>query len=421
LATRHGNVFTVTIQIEAHVASIQTRTRATGKTAYRVMFRIDGKLHGETFSSPVDADKFKALAERLGGRAARDVLRARQSEATAVLLSDWLEDHVARLTGVTDGTRKDYRAMIANHIAPTLGDYPVKALTRRQVETWVNALSPTMSAKTLRNVHSLLSAALTRAVHDELIPNNPAQAVRLPSSDHTKTEMVTLTANEFTQLYGAFPAHYQPLILALAGTGMRWGEATALMVGACDLDAPIPIVRVQQAWKRTGKSSRELGPPKTRKGRRTISLSPQLANQLRPLVEKRPADAYVFTGVKGGPIDHAHFYERVWKPALDRSGLSKRPRIHDLRHTHATWMAARISLPRLQRRLGHNSILTTSDTYGHAMPDDMGAAADAIGEVLAGALPTVESDALALGQVQDDGLGDPAPPALSHLDAEVEG
>jgi integrase len=387
------------------MASIQTRFRSDGTTAYRVMFRLSGRLVGETFDDPKAAQQFSQLVDRLGGAAARELRDARDDFTDAVLLRDWLEDHVERLTGVTDGTKRDYRAAIKHHINPTLGDYPLEALSRRQLELWVNTLTPTMAAKTLRNVQSILSAALERAVREDLIPANPAKGVRLPPSDHHKVEMVTLTANEFTQFYGAFPARWQPLIVTMAGTGMRWGEITALPVGACDLDADIPSVRVQQAWKRTGRSSRELGPPKTRKGRRTISLSPALADQLRPLVEGRPADAFVFTGVKGGPIDHAHFYERVWKPALrefagdvkgpdgaGQKGPGKRPRIHDLRHTHATWMAARISLPRLQRRLGHESIQTTVDTYGHAMPDDLGAAADAIGELLAGALPTVEPD-----------------------------
>lgn len=384
------------------MASIQTRNRSDGTTAYRVMFRLSGRLVGETFDDAKAAQQFSQLVDRIGGDAARKLRDARDDYTDAVLLKDWLKDHVARLTGVEPGTRQGYTAAIRDHINPTLGDYPIEALTRRQIETWVNELTPQMAGKTLRNVQSILSAALERAVREEVIPSNPAKGVRLPASDHNKTEMVTLTPNEFTQLYGAFPEHWKPLVATMAGTGMRWGEVTALPVGACDLDADIPSLRVQQAWKHTNKSRRELGPPKTKKGRRTISLSKALANEIRPLVEDRPADALVFTGIKGGVIDHAHFYERVWKPAVKRSKLTKTPRIHDLRHTHATWMAARISLPRLQRRLGHESIQTTVDTYGHAMPDDLGAAADAISDLLAGALPAIESAGQDLVEVEDD-------------------
>lgn len=55
-------------------------------------------------------------------------------------------------------------------------------------------------------------------------------------------------------------------------------------------------------------------------------------------------------------------------PRLPR--LGKAPRIHDLRHSHASAvLAAGISLFDLSRRLGHSSIKVTADTYGHLMPE----------------------------------------------------
>jgi len=61
------------------------------------------------------------------------------------------------------------------------------------------------------------------------------------------------------------------------------------------------------------------------------------------------------------------------------SGILKRPRVHDLRHTHASWLIHEgVPLPIIQRRLGHESIQTTVDTYGHIMPDAAAAAAGAV-------------------------------------------
>ena len=85
---------------------------------------------------------------------------------------------------------------------------------------------------------------------------------------------------------------------------------------------------------------------------------------------------WVFTNsgrsTNGGPNDPVrgpNFYTNVWVPALARAkeaGLTKKPRVHDLRHTNASWLIqAGIHLTVVQRDLGHESIQTTSDRYGH--------------------------------------------------------
>ncbi|MFI1865595.1 tyrosine-type recombinase/integrase [Streptomyces jumonjinensis] len=43
-------------------------------------------------------------------------------------------------------------------------------------------------------------------------------------------------------------------------------------------------------------------------------------------------------------------------------------RIHDLRHSHTAWLiAGKVPLPAIQARLGHESITTTIDVYGHLL------------------------------------------------------
>src|SRR5450759_4633320 len=57
------------------------------------------------------------------------------------------------------------------------------------------------------------------------------------------------------------------------------------------------------------------------------------------------------------------------EPDPDARRLTKRPRIHDLRHTHASWMLAEgMDMFTLSRRLGHETYATTDSRYSHLMP-----------------------------------------------------
>jgi integrase len=98
------------------------------------------------------------------------------------------------------------------------------------------------------------------------------------------------------------------------------------------LDGSSPAVRVEQALSRTG----ELGPVKTPKSRRPVLLSPQTAALFAELIDGKQQDALVFSAPKGGP----------WNAGNMRYG----------------WDFCMIQL-----RLGHASIKTTFDTYGHLL------------------------------------------------------
>ena len=105
------------------MASIQARVRSDGTTAYRVMFRLNARLVGETFDDPKAAQAFAQLVDRIGGQAARDLRDARDDYTDTILLKNG-RDHINRLTGVTDGTRKGYRSLARDHINPALGELP---------------------------------------------------------------------------------------------------------------------------------------------------------------------------------------------------------------------------------------------------------------------------------------------------------
>jgi integrase len=167
------------------------------------------------------------------------------------------------------------------------------------------------------------------------------------------------------------------LILLLAYTGLRWGEATALRV--CDIDFDRRRVDVRRAFSDVG-GRVILGTPKSHQSR-TVPLPRFLATEIAAAVAGRHADQLVFTMPGGGVMRLTNWRRSVFLSARRRAGLSDRFRVHDLRHTAASLMIQAGYPPKmLQEIMGHASITTTLDLYGHLYPGEMDRYADRLNE-----------------------------------------
>lgn len=339
-----------------------------GSRTYRVRYRLGGKETSETFRRERDAETFAAL---LGNgepdRVAEALrwLRSKEQERTAYTLGQWFEHYVDQLTGVTDRTRSDYTSLYRRYFRD-LGDIPLPLLNRSHVVTIVNDMDRAgRKPKTIKQAIHTLSSCLALAVDEGHITANPCMRVRLPSMSAQVIEPRFMTHEEAAALIAAMPEHYRPLVTFLFGTGMRWSEATAIQSRHVNLDAG--TVRVEQAWKRVPGQGVKLGPPKTLKSRRTVNAAVPALLAIQPLL-RNPKDL-VFVTRGGGHITHSNFFNNVWRPAIRNAGIDPAPRIHDARHSHASWLISDgKSLEAVQDQLGHESILTTRKVYGHLLP-----------------------------------------------------
>jgi integrase len=298
----------------------------------------------------------------------------------------WVADYVEHLSAISGSTRREYKSIVRWHIEGTaLGAAPLGAITRDDVRAWVRHHEGRSAPKSIGNFRALLSAALAEAVHAGRIGANPCTGIRLPRRDNYLTRDATatfLTPAQVEKLAQALPERYGFIPPMLARTGLRWGELTALTVDDLALDAKPPTLTVARAWKRDEVGQFYVGPPKTRRSRRTIALDAATCCLLRPLVAgKRPSDLIVTAPNGRDHLPHSTFL-RHWHAALVGDGTPEKPgliaagvvprsvRIHDLRHTHASWLiSAGVPLPVIQRRLGHESISTTVNVYGHLLPE----------------------------------------------------
>lgn len=349
--------------------SIRFRTRNDGSTYTQVRYRINGRSGSVSFDDHAEAVQFDELVTKVGAAKALEITRIVASSDRALTVAQWLERHIEHLTGVDAGTRAQYVRYTANDIAPVLGDIPLTALTPDDVAAWMNGMrkkdGSKPSGKTVANKHGFLAGSLNAAVERGLIKSNPCDHTKLPRWH--REEMVFLEPDEYAILHQALPEYWRPLTDFLVTSGTRWSEATALK--PADIDVRGGTVRIYKAWKRVDGSGYSLGPTKTKMSTRTINVPADVLDQLDLSGE------WVFTNSgrgrsnTGGAVRIHSFTPNVWHPAVQRAqqaGLTKRPRIHDLRHTCASWLIqAGRPLPAIQQHLGHESITTTVGTYGH--------------------------------------------------------
>jgi integrase len=369
------------------LASIRSRPTSTGQPRWTVQYRHNGKQRTETFTRERDAKKFRDLVNALGPDEALRRLHGTASGGPVPTVAEWVEKHIADLTGVTDRTRADYRSLAAKHITPYLGPVHLDEVTSADISRWANQLEThaNLSAKTIGNLRALLSSAFGYAVDEGLRGDNPMRRLRRSrAGEHEREDMTLLTPQEFALLRSLLPGHWRPFATFLAGTGLRFGEAAALRVSDVDLLASTPVVRVTKAWRRTANGFED-GPTKSRKSRRTVSLPADVVDVLAPLVT-RPGDELLFTNQHGNRVLHANLWNKVWKPTVNEfeKATGKRPRLHDLRHSHISWLlAAGVPLTVVQDRAGHENITTTVGVYGHLMPDQHAKTAAALEGLLA--------------------------------------
>jgi integrase len=364
------------------VAFIRERKRKDGTPCFSVTYRVGGRgsrQSSTSFPDKAQADRFCALVDAFGPERAlekADIGDAPQRAMTVLTVEEFLQRHIDGLSGVEKKTVAEYKRYTDRDIAPALGAIPLGKLTRDDVAGWVNDMREAGAAGgTIENKHGFLSGALKRAVEDGHIAANPCQGVRLPRTE--EAEMVFLTRGEYQTLRTYFSDYYKPLVEFLVATGCRASEALALKPS--DVDRDNATVRITRAWKRAG-SDYEIGPPKTQKSRRTINVPASVLDQLDYSHE------WLFVGSNGGPVRLYSWRANVWiktRNLARADGFEKSPRIQDLRHTCASWMIqAGVPLPVIQAHLGHESIKTTVDRYGHLDRSSHVAAADAIDKML---------------------------------------
>jgi integrase len=212
--------------------------------------------------------KYKEVEKKLAearGDAARGIVYHDENLTVGKYLDRWLSDAVKGTVRGSTFSRDKY--LVTNHISPALGGLRLKNLNALRLQgLYRECLDSGLKASTVQKIHHVLYKALAQAMKWDLIPRNPADAVKAPTPQ--PKEMRPLSAQEARRFLEAARGDRLEALYALAiHTGMRRGELLALRWGDVSLEETEPgVVRVYRTLTRTedGKGI-TLGDPKTKR------------------------------------------------------------------------------------------------------------------------------------------------------------
>lgn len=302
-----------------------------------------------------------------------------------VTFGKWIEEWETGLVDLRASSRNRTLGIVRNYLLPRFGDVQLARMTTAAVQGFVAELhAEGLAPATVRKIGHTLSLVMGEAVRLGYISRSPCDGLKLPQEEGR--DMVFLSPEEVAELAEAIDPHYRTLTYTAAYTGLRWGELAGLRPERVDtLRRRIEVA--DQLTEVNGELS--FGPPKTKAGRRTVSLPRFLADMLGEQIESG-ADL-VFPTPGREPMRRSNFRRRVWLPAVREVGLDGL-RFHDLRHTAVALAIGQGAHPKaIQERMGHSSITTTLDRYGHLFPHLDEQIAEGLDEVFASAGPRVSA------------------------------
>jgi integrase len=196
-------------------------------------------------------------------------------DPSRITVAEYIRGWLDNAEGLAGKTRERYGQLAEQQIIPHLGGIVLQKLRPVQIADWHGLLlraggkdGRALSARTVGHAHRLLRAALERAATLETVGRNVAAVVRLPKVDPEEVEI--LSSEQIAIVLGNLRGHaLYPIVATALGTGMRRSELCGLQWGDLDLNAA--RVNVERSMEETAEGLR-LKPPKTRNGRRTISL-----------------------------------------------------------------------------------------------------------------------------------------------------
>jgi integrase len=362
--------------------SVRKRKWTTRTGEAKEAFVVDytdqhGERHIKTFERKKDADSYHS---EVGVDVSQGTHTApHRSITVSKAAEDWLK--YVELEGRERSTLNQYRGHIEHHIKPRIGGEKLAKLTTPRINAFrddlLKGLSRAQAKKVLVSLKSLLKDARRRGN----VAQNVAEGVTISADTRGKRKLKVgvdiPTPDEIRRIIHAAAGKHRPFLLTAIFTGLRSSELRGLRWQ--DVDFKKAELHVHQRADEFG----VIGAPKSDSGNRAIPLGPLVLNALKgwKLACPKGELGLVFPNASGGVEVHVNTVRHTLWPVQKAAGVvngkgeAKYQGLHALRHFYASWCINRkaeggleLPLKTVQTRLGHSSVVMTSDVYGHLFP-----------------------------------------------------
>lgn len=262
-----------------------------------------------------------------------------------------------------------------NVVNKQIGAVLICDLNKQKLQKYIDELDRKFSKNYVEKIFYCVNKVLKYGLENELLPNNPLVSVKTDARKNEITkEMLFWELEEFEKFIIAVDSPmYKCIFMTLYYMGMRRGEMMALTWKHIDLiNKTIRIERTDSGSKKGSTS------PKTKNSYRTITMPDVLVEEMKEWKHRTEKfigfkrDGYVFGN--DSPIApetlRRMFKQYISKANENLSEDDKIPviRIHDLRHSHASYLINNMSAGftdfDIAKRLG-DTVATLHSTYAH--------------------------------------------------------
>lgn len=253
-------------------------------------------------------------------------------------------------------------SVVRIHLNPRFERKKIKNINKRDITKMHDELLDELSVTSAKKIHTVISAILNYAIEHDYLNINVAREIGNINIKSNKI-MNFWTVDEFRKFISVVDdLLYKTFFMVLFYGGLRKGEALALTWN--DINFENNTINIDKTVY-----LRKVTSPKNESSIRKIKMPQHTINLLGELKLQNKVE-----------IDYAVFgvaYDHIPETTIDRhynnyikKASVKRIRIHDFRHSHASYLINQGNdIQIVSKRLGHSNTSTTYDIYSHLYPN----------------------------------------------------